>query len=163
MKKNDKTVIDTLTSEVEFSLKQISGLNEKLNINISNLDEHAHLVTAAYHLSGIYSCLEDIFFKIAKVFENRVENPSSWHRELLERMRIEVRNIRPRVISEETYPLLDEMRRFRHVFRSSYMFSLKRPQIELLAKQWEEGKKTTVKEINKFLKTINKPGLKPKA
>ena len=159
MKKSDKSIIDTLVSEVMFSLEQVDELDKKLRVNIENIHEHSihehsHLVTAAYHLSGIFSCLEDIFFKIAKVFENRVENPSSWHRELLERMRIDVRNIRPHVISEETYPLLDEMRRFRHVFRSSYMFSLKRPQIELLAAQWNECKVAVRNEINLFLKTV---------
>lgn len=154
MKKTQRSVTDTLASEAEFLLEQVVQLDNKLSLNVKNLHEHPHLVTAAYHLSGIYSCLEDIFFKIAKVFENRVENPSSWHRELLERMRINVRNIRPHVISEETYPLLDEMRRFRHVFRSSYMFSLKRPQIELLAKQWNEGKAIVTKEIKSFLKKI---------
>lgn len=154
MKKKDKSIIDTLVSEVEFLLKQIRELDDKLRINVQNIQEHPHLVTAAYHLSGIYSCLEDIFFKIAKVFENRVENPSSWHRELLERMRIDVRHIRPHVISEKVYPLLDEMRRFRHVFRSSYMFALKRPQVELLVRQWNEDKKNVFKEINLFLKVI---------
>ena len=156
MKKEDKTIINTLVSDVDFLLKQVDELDGKLSVNIENIHEHAHLVTAAYHLNGIYSCLEDVFFKIAKVFENRVENPSSWHRELLERMRIDVRNIRPHVISGKTYPLLDEMRRFRHVFRSSYMFSLKRPQVELLARQWDEGKRGIKKEITLFLRAVEK-------
>ncbi|MFH1727691.1 MAG: hypothetical protein ABIA04_04665 [Pseudomonadota bacterium] len=156
MKKNNQSIINTLFSEIEFVLNQVKELDKKLKFNLKNIDDHSHLVTAAYHLSGIYSCLEDIFFKIAKVFENRVENPSSWHRELIERMRINVRNIRPSVISEKTFPILDEMRRFRHVFRSSYMFSLKKPQIELLAQQWNDGKDTVEKEIKRFLNKIQK-------
>lgn len=155
MKRSDRTVIDTLASEIASSLGRVDELDALLEKNRRNIGRHEHLVTAAYHLSGIYSCLEDIFFKIAKVFENRVENPSSWHRELLDRMRISVRNVRPQVIGDDSFSLLDEMRRFRHVFRSSYMFSLKRPQVELLIGQWDRGKGTIRKEIVRFVKAIS--------
>lgn len=155
MKKSDVAIINMLESEVNDALDRIGELDDLLTVNVKNLTKHEHLVTAAYHLSGIYSCWEDIFFKIAKVFENRVENPSSWHKELLDRMRIAVKDIRPRVISDSTYVVLDEMRRFRHVFRSSYMFSLKRPQIELLIKQWNDAKNDVKKDIKLFFKLIS--------
>lgn len=154
MKKIDKSVIKTLVSELEDLLKRIDDLDLLLSKNIQNIQKHEHLVSAAYHLSGIYSCFEDIFFKIAKLFENKVENPASWHKELLERMRIDIRDVRPKVIGDDIYPMLDEMRRFRHVFRSSYMFSLKRAQIELLCKEWDENKKRLKNEIVKFVKEI---------
>lgn len=122
------------------------------------MSRHEHLVTAAYHVSGIYSCLEDIFSKIAKVFENRVENPASWHKELLERMRIVVPTVRPAVIGKRLFPVIDEIRAFRHVFRSSYVFSLDPDRVSLVAKKWKTHREAILREIRTFLKKI---GCKP--
>lgn len=46
--------------------------------------------------------------RIAKHFENTLED-SSWHRELIERMKIEIPGLRPAVITSELEEPLDEL------------------------------------------------------
>ena len=107
-------------------------------------------------MSGIYACFEDIFSKIARVFENRIDNPASWHRDLLRRMIIDVEGIRPSVISKESFLLLDELRGFRHVFRSSYMFELDAERLHLLTSKWNRGKKRVVQDVRTFCSSLQK-------
>lgn len=54
----------------------------------------------------------------------RIPYLARWHALLLERMGREIEGIRPRVLREETLRLLDELRRFRHGFRTLYRFDL---------------------------------------
>lgn len=154
MKKIEGDVLQTLKGEADFLIGQIRDLDRRLATHVRHLTRHEHLISAAYHLSGIYSCLEDIFSKIAKVFENRIENPASWHKELLERMRITVPGIRPAVIKEVLFPTIDEMRGFRHVFRSSYVFSLDTERVDRVAKKWKTRKGAIIRSLRAFLNKI---------
>ncbi|MGB9887889.1 MAG: hypothetical protein ACPLRW_12990, partial [Moorellales bacterium] len=43
-----------------------------------------------------------------------------WHKQLLNRMTLEVPEVRPPVISKDLARTLDEYLRFRHVFRNVY-------------------------------------------
>ena len=64
------------------------------------------------------------FLRVAKHFENSLDE-AAWHRELIERMKIDVPGIRPAVISRELEDPLDELRRFRHLYRNLYESKLK--------------------------------------
>ena len=93
-------------------IKRIFGEVLHLDLNI-----YENQYVFALKVQQIYTAVEDIFKNIAKTFENNIENYSHFHSELLQRMNIEVMNIRPKAISDETYKLLDKIRRFRHFIR----------------------------------------------
>ena len=78
----------------------------------------------AYYLHNIYNAFEDLFKEIAKTFENRLEDPTAFHKELLKRMTIEVPGIRPKVLSRGSFLVLDELRGFRHIFRHAYTYEI---------------------------------------
>lgn len=107
MKRCSLEVIRTLEGEINFLMERMNELDDDLREYICQKEIQGEsrilIIAMAYALSGIYSCLEDQFIRIARVFENRVENPASWHKELLERMRIEVIGIRPAVISRRSF------------------------------------------------------------
>ena len=67
---------------------------------------------------------ENIFQNIAATFENSIDDMGRWHTQLLERMRLDVMPLRPAVINDEAYTALDELRRFRHMFRHAYSLQL---------------------------------------
>lgn len=113
---NQKEIIDTLLADI----KSADASSEEKTVNLG------------YLLHNLYCALEDLFQEIAKTFENRIEDPSKFHRELLKRMLIEVPKIRPRVLSKESYQMLDELRGFRHIFRHSYTYSLSSEKVALL-------------------------------
>lgn len=67
-----------------------------------------------------YTAVEDLLKQIAKAFENHIDSLSSYHKELLIRLNTEIPKIRPKVITDETFQLLDKMRSFRHFIRHAY-------------------------------------------
>ncbi len=75
---------------------------------------------AAVMLAGLienyYTCGETLFVRISQFFENNLP-AERWHRELLERMTLEIGSARPRVISDESFNDLLEVMRFRHFKR----------------------------------------------
>lgn len=72
-------------------------------------------------LCNSYTCLETILFRISRAFENHLSS-EKWHKELLHKMRIEIPRVRKAVLSQESYLLLDELRRFRHFKRYYFDF-----------------------------------------
>lgn len=75
---------------------------------------------AAVMIAGLienyYTGAETIFVRISQYFENNLA-PDRWHRELLDRMRLEIPAMRPAVLSDSTYNDLVEIMRFRHFNR----------------------------------------------
>lgn len=71
-----------------------------------------------------YTGAEHIFEKVALELDGGVPNGSGWHRELLEAMALDLPGLRPPVISRPTLKLLEEVLRFRHLFRNVYGFEL---------------------------------------
>lgn len=120
--------------------------------NTANKEKTTHL---AYLLHNLYCALEDLFQEVAKTFENRIEDSTKYQRELLKRMRLEIPNIRPRLLSEECYFILDELRGFRHIFRHSYDYELSPARVEDLKNNFITGWdkiQTDLKTFEDFLK-----------
>lgn len=153
-KEVDVETLKTLRGECNFLLGKVESQSKDLSDHLVKMPHKAFVIAAAYALSGIYSCYEDIFKHIARVFENRIENLASWHSELLNRMMIEVPDIRPAVLSDFTIGVLDEMRSFRHVFRYSYVFVIDADRVVALAERWKASRSKIESEIDVFLKKI---------
>jgi hypothetical protein len=49
-----------------------------------------------------------------------VPDASRWHALLLQRMTLDIEGVRPKLVGSEAFDCLDELRRFRRFFRSSY-------------------------------------------
>lgn len=81
-----------------------------------------YLDGVALNLHGLYSGLERIFEVIAINVDGRKPEGENWHQELLRQMAEEIMDIRPAVISESSYGLLNEYRGFRHVVRNIYTY-----------------------------------------
>ncbi len=90
------------------------------------------LIIVAYHLHNLYNAFENTFQNIAAVFENSVDEVERWHAQLLERMRLDVMPLRPAVIDDTAYDALDELRRFRHLFRHAYSVNLDPLRLQLV-------------------------------
>jgi len=87
----------------------------------NNREWNSHL---GYLFHNLYCSVEDLWQEVARTFENRLEDPASYHRELLQRMRLEIPGIRPRLLNTSSYQLLNELRGFRHIFRHAYDYEL---------------------------------------
>jgi len=91
-----------------------------------------YLDAVALNLHGFYGGLERIFERIATVVEGARPSGEHWHQALLRQMAEEMPGVRPAVISEASYKLLDPYRGFRHVARNVYTFHLDPSRLERL-------------------------------
>lgn len=55
-----------------------------------------------------------------------------YHAELLRRMSIFIRGVRPALLSDEAYKLLDNLRAFRHFFRHAYDHEIELRKIKIV-------------------------------
>ena len=97
--------------------------------------DYDQLIVVAYHLHNLYNAFENIFLNIATAFENSIEELGRWHAQLLERMKLDVSPLRPAVIDTAAYDALDELRRFRHVFRHAYSITLDADRLDLVLRK----------------------------
>jgi hypothetical protein len=87
-----------------------------------------------YTIHAFYNTLENYFLRIGKFFENSLSR-DAWHRELLDRMSLEIPGLRPALLdNEECREALEELRGFRHVFRHHYGKRLKPEKVKLVQK-----------------------------
>jgi hypothetical protein len=102
-------------------------------------------------LHDFYNCCERVFKRIALELNGRYEDSEKWHKDLLYRMTIPIKGIRPSVISDELAAMLDEFLAFRHVFRNIYGFELKGERIDYLSGKFDEVMEKFKGEIEKFI------------
>jgi len=95
---------------------------------------------AGYLLHNLYNALENSCDQISRTFENHVVDTARWHRELLDKMFLDIPGVRPAVFTEALRLLLHDLRGFRHIFRHSYDFSLDSTRLARLAADWNLGK-----------------------
>lgn len=139
-----------LERSIQDDLQTIERLYEELGDPNLDAMKQEGLIVVAYRLHGLYSAFENIFRNIAKAFENQLD-PSSWHRQVLQRMRLDLSPVRPAVIDEEAYEKLDELLRFRHLFRTGYGVRLDGQRLQLVLQKALELKSIYDDQMNRFL------------
>ena len=151
---NEKFLI--LERNVQSDLAVIERIYSELGEpELAESDEQDALIVVAYRLHSLYSAFENIFRNIATSFENHLD-PSSWHRQLLERMRLDLSPVRPAVIDKEAFEKLDEMLRFRHLFRTGYGLSLDALRLQLVVRKALELRSIYREQIDCFLDYLRK-------
>ncbi|MBM3706724.1 MAG: hypothetical protein FJW69_00055 [Actinobacteria bacterium] len=142
-----------LTLFVEEELNIMFRLNEeaKLYNGGTNLFKRAK----GSILHDFYNSIERIFELISKDIDDTTINLNgNWHKRLLYQMTIEIKNIRPVVISKELASELDEYLSFRHVFRSIYGFELEGKRLDNLINRLPEILNKFNSEIKTFLSIL---------
>jgi len=95
-------------------------------------NDYLDLLAVGAVLYSIYNAFEAYFLRVAKFFENNVDQ-LSWHRDLLDRMTLDIPGVRPALISDKGLAeRIDELRRFRHVFRNLYKTRLTGPKLRIV-------------------------------
>src|SRR5688572_19450833 len=78
------------------------------------------LEACAFQLARLYNVIELLALRVAKAFENNIDDEQAWHMELIRRLSIEIPGVRPPLFSAEFVSDLQELRGFRHVVRHAY-------------------------------------------
>jgi uncharacterized protein YutE (UPF0331/DUF86 family) len=155
MGKENKVKADAMALLLGYLRTQKELINKLLEgIKTGDTSNETTTIHLAYLLHNLYCALEDLFLEIMRTFENRIEDPAKYHREILKRMIIEIPKIRPRILSKESYQMLDELRGFRHIFRHSYTYSLSSDKVRNLKQSllaaWD-GIEKDIFDLERFL------------
>lgn len=110
---NDIDILDELMSK--YSL-----INNKIKQIVPDEFDWAAL---GYTMHNIYNMLENYFLRISKFFENNLDQ-TFWHKDLVNKMTIEVEGVRPRLFDRNLAFKINELRAFRHIFRYIYQSEL---------------------------------------
>ena len=88
----------------------------------------------AHHLCRMYNAVEQMALRVAKVFENNIDDEQGWHSALLNRLAIKIEGMRPALFPQDLKPPLQELKAFRHVFVHAYELELDPDKLSLLLK-----------------------------
>jgi hypothetical protein len=136
--KRTRTDIDRLIAELRFDCDQLVEIAASNRRAIERIDagstDELDLYALGYTIHNVYGMIEAGCLRISKFFENSL-SLDSWHKELLNRMLIDIPGMRPAFLEKDAYVLVDELRGFRHVFRNSYNRPQDRERTLLLQKK----------------------------
>ena len=118
--------------DVQAQLNLIKKVDERLKERSTYLpsEDAILLESIAYQIHNIYGAVENLLKVIAEYFENNISNSGQWHSLLLQRMTMTIPQVRPAVLTPETYSLLNGLRGFRHFFRHGYGATIEYGQLQ---------------------------------
>lgn len=87
----------------------------------------------AFQLVRLFNIVEQAGWRVAKAFENRIDDDSGWHAELIRRLSIAIKGVRPASLG----PPLRELRGFRHVITHAYDLRLDPDRLKLVMRDAE--------------------------
>lgn len=145
--------MNLLRSEVEVQINEIEKIYSRIEKRRGKKDI-VNLESLAYQLHNLYCAFEDLFRVVADCFENNIEEEKRYHRELLRRMTFSIEGIRPALLSEESYKLLDSLRAFRNFFRHAYTYELDPKKVALILDESIKLKSIYRENIETFLRNL---------
>jgi hypothetical protein len=139
-----------------FIEKQMNTIRRFSNeLDTLDLEKYENQYVFALRAQQLYTAIEDIFIRIAKTFENTIEDLQKFHTELLKRMSIEINGHRPAVIGDDTFIYLNKLRAFRHFIRHAYDYELDKDELILLQKKIKENSVALFNDIEQFENFLN--------
>jgi len=127
----EKARLAVLKAELKAQIQEIESIYIRIEDRKRNTDKAA-MDSVGYQLHNLYCAFEDLFKIVAETFENHIQDKSRYHQELLKRMTISIEGIRPRLLSQECFLLLDNLRSFRHLFRHAYSYELDERKVKIV-------------------------------
>ena len=110
--------------------------------------------SSAHHLTRFYNVVEQMALRVAKAFENAVDDDKGWHTELIRRLSIPIAGVRPPFFSEDVRQPLHELRAFRHVFIHAYDLELDPEKLALVLKYGRKVSDVLPRLVAEFLTEV---------
>ena len=150
-----KDILRGMISEIGKEIDNLEALRKEMN-EIKSRDSIISRRATGSILHDFYNCCERIFKRIAVEINGCCEDTEKWHKALLFKMTIPIKDVRPAVVSEELAAELDEYLSFRHLFRNIYGFELKGQRMVYLAGKFDRIAGRFIEEIKGFLDFLNR-------
>ena len=138
-------------------MNTIERIHQKLLDRVAKLegDDEAILESIAYQIHNLYCATEDLLKMLASCFENNISNSGQWHSLLLQRMSMDIPDIRPAFLSAHTHTILNSLRGFRHFFRHAYGTTIEYEQLKINLDKALKLKENLDTDIHQFLLRFN--------
>lgn len=125
-------LIVDVENEIKFISREIEILKRKKRRieeekDSENIDSHIKAI--ALTMQSIYSGYEKIIEMLVKGLDGDVPAVIEYHSALLKRATYEIPDIRPPIISEGTFILLNALRAYRHKLRRIYTYLISHKKI----------------------------------
>lgn len=147
--------IRILQAEIRADLQAIAEAYSTLHAVLEDKEQRSQDIVIGYYLNVLYGLFENLFERIASMFGNQIHNKAQWHAQLLHRMTLDIEDIRPRAISDTAYQCLDELRRFRHVFRNAYFLSFDATRLGIVLEKALQLERLYHGELDTFLSFLD--------
>jgi hypothetical protein len=151
--KKDELFLKRVQTELLSELENISHLMDEYKKFIAKysgkMDNYLLRVKASL-MADFYMGVEKLFKLIVEEINGGAPRGEGWHKRLLHAMSLEMKGLRPPVISKELYSDLLKFLGFRNVVRQAYGFQLDMKKLEELEKIFPKTWKRFSQEIKKF-------------
>ena len=152
--KMEEGAFSLLEAALQARCRDIDRIGDRIEERRATGDRGAEAVDSmGYQLHNLYGAFEQLFEEVARFFENRVDD-ARYHADLIRRMQLDIRGVRPALLSEATARDLDELRRFRHLFRHAYGSDLDAVKVGELAVRAAGIRHAFARDFERFLSAL---------
>jgi len=139
-----EALIVDVENELKFISREIETLKRKRERlknerDTENIDSHIKAIALTLH--SIYTGYEKVVEILIKGIDGDLPTAIDYHTALLKRATYEIPEVRPPIISEETFNLLNVLRAYRHKLRRTYTYLISPHKVidltEMAVKSWE--------------------------
>lgn len=151
--------MEAIAVDVENEIRRIGIEIEAVGRKLKRLESEkdvenadSHLTAIAAILQSIYNGYERVLEMLIKAIDGDLPAARDYHSAILRRAVSPIAGIRPSIINQTTFDILDDIRKYRHVFRKVYHYQLKPDRIQHLAGMGISAYGAFKADIEEFLK-----------
>ena len=153
----DEGALALLEATLRARCRDIDRIGDRVEERLRTLRRGGEAIDSmGYQLHNLYGAFEQLFEEVARFFENRIDD-AAYHADLVRGMQLDIQGIRPALLSAETACRLDELRRFRHLFRHAYAADLDPARVADLATGVPGIRSAFARDFERFLSAL-RPG-----
>lgn len=149
----DSLALKTLQEELLNDSRMAADAFQKAAARFERKDD-AGYESCGHQLARLYNTFEQAGLRVAKSFENNIDNEQGWHGAWLTRLTIGIPGVRPAFIPDGLKLPLNELKGFRHVFVHAYDLQLDPEKLVLLLKYARQIAEAFPGLIEKFISAV---------
>jgi predicted nucleotidyltransferase len=153
LRQGEVWTLKTLQEQMRHDSRTMSDAFQKALARYEMRNE-AGYESCAHQLSRLYNAFEQSGLRVAKAFENNIDDEKGLHGALLSRLTLAIAGIRPALIPESLKMPLSELRGFRHIFVHAYDLRLDPEKLALVLKYGRNVSEEFPVLVEKFVRDV---------
>ena len=109
----DEKGIAVFLGEFDYQIREIDRIYEiiqtRMRPDVKNPMPDELVESIGYWLHNLYCAYEDLFKIVCSFWENNISSASGYHTSLLKRMVFGIEGIRPALLSDDSFRVIDEL------------------------------------------------------